>query len=328
MPTSRKASAAADRVVRRTLADGSVKEYRYPKGGKPKAARYAADSLDALLAAWRRSPEFLGKAKTTRAVYAVYLRELDGIGAIPIAALKRRDLLDLRDFIASQRGNGAATGFQRIASSLFAWAVDRGWMDHNPLARAKALPGGHLTAWGEGDAAAALAGLDEPYRRVAVLGMHTGQRRGDLIAMTWGQYDGATIRLRQGKTGAALVIPCHPDLRAELDRWREARDAAVILTSPHGRPWTAPHLTREMTKRLRALGLPDITVHGLRKLAATRLADAGCSAHEIAAITGHRTLSMVQLYTQSADQQRLAESAVERLENARLRKMKKAAIKD
>ncbi|NDG85207.1 MAG: hypothetical protein EBX52_09260, partial [Proteobacteria bacterium] len=37
------------------------------------------------------------------------------------------------------------------------------------------------------------------------------------------------------------------------------------------------------TRDLKALGLPGINVHGLRKLAATRLAEAGCSPHEIAA---------------------------------------------
>jgi integrase len=146
--------------------------------------------------------------------------------------------------------------------------------------------------------------------------------------MTWGQYDGAAIRLRQQKTGAVLILPVHPELRAHIEQWREGRSAAVILTSPQGRPWTAPHLTREMTKRLRALGLADITVHGIRKLAATRLADAGCSLHEIAAVTGHRTLAMLQLYTASADQARLAVSAVERLETARLQRAQKRAVKD
>jgi hypothetical protein len=43
------------------------------------------------------------------------------------------------------------------------------------------------------------------------------------------------------------------------------------------------------------------------------LADAGCSMHEIAAITGHDSLSMVQLYTRSADQERLASAAIIRL---------------
>lgn len=329
MPTSKRPSPSADKVVRRKLADGTVKEYRYPKAGKgPRPARYAPDSLDAMLAAWRRSPEFAAKAKATRAAYAIYLRELDAFGGIRIADLRRRDLLDLRDAIAATRGKGAATGFQRTASALFSWALDRDWLQSNPLARAKYLAGGHLAAWSESDAAHALKALDEPYRRVAMLGMHIGQRRGDLIALTWGQWDGPTIRLRQQKTGAQMIIPVHPDLQAELARWRADRTAAVILTSPQGRPWTPEHLSREMTKRLRAIGLPNITVHGLRKLAATRLADAGCSPHEIAAITGHRSLSMVELYTRSANQERLAEAAVERLENARQRKIGKRLLWD
>jgi len=57
----------------------------------------------------------------------------------------------------------------------------------------------------------------------------------------------------------------------------------------------------------------DLNVHGLRKLAAAELADAGCSVHEIASITGHKSLSMVQLYTRSADQERLASAAIVRL---------------
>ena len=39
---------------------------------------------------------------------------------------------------------------------------------------------------------------------------------------------------------------------------------------------------------------------------ATRLADAGCTAHEIAAISGHKTLKEVVRYTKGADQARLA----------------------
>ena len=52
--------------------------------------------------------------------------------------------------------------------------------------------------------------------------------------------------------------------------------------------------------------------HGLRKAAARRLAEAGCSASEIAAITGHRTLAEVERYTRAADQERLARQAMQR----------------
>jgi integrase len=53
-------------------------------------------------------------------------------------------------------------------------------------------------------------------------------------------------------------------------------------------------------------------VHGLRKAASRRLAEAGCTPHEIAAITGHRTLKEVERYTREVNQARLARQAMER----------------
>jgi integrase len=67
-----------------------------------------------------------------------------------------------------------------------------------------------------------------------------------------------------------------------------------------------------------------LNVHGLRKLAAATLAECGCSANEIAAITGHDTLGMVTLYTASAEQERLAESAVRRLDSRSVKVYKAA----
>jgi len=42
------------------------------------------------------------------------------------------------------------------------------------------------------------------------------------------------------------------------------------------------------------------------------LAEAGCSDHEIAAITGHRDLAMVQLYTRAVRNYRLPKTAFEK----------------
>ena len=59
-------------------------------------------------------------------------------------------------------------------------------------------------------------------------------------------------------------------------------------------------------------GLRHCSAHGLRKAAARRLAEAGCTAHEIAAITGHASLNEVQRYTRAVDQQKLAAAAMEK----------------
>jgi hypothetical protein len=47
--------------------------------------------------------------------------------------------------------------------------------------------------------------------------------------------------------------------------------------------------------------------------ACRRLAEAGCSANVIAAISGHRTLKEVARYTSAADQEKLADTAIRAL---------------
>jgi integrase len=167
--------------------------------------------------------------------------------------------------------------------------------------------------------------LSEPLRRAVVLARYTGQRRGDLCAMRWSQYDGRVIRLVQGKTGKALVVPVADNLRAELDDWRSGTVAPHperhILLTEQGVPWRGKYLSELLGETVAAVNpkFRGLNVHGLRKLAAASFAECGCSASEIAAITGHNTLAMVGLYTASAEQERLATAAVRRLERGRRR---------
>jgi integrase len=315
MPWQKKSKKKAARVVRYTLKDGTQVERTYAPY-TPKPQPRPRDTLTALIDAYKDSPEFRGMAQSTKTTYSIYLRPLDIVGQVAPGEVKRRNILTTRDVIASERGNAAANYFVTVARQLFNWAIDREWVEINPAAKIKKLETGHLTAWTQEQANTALAGLPEHLRRVVVLGMHTGQRRGDLCSMTWAAYDGERIRLRQQKTGAVLVLPVHPDLKAELDAWKPTATAMTMLTNADGRPWLPNNLSYHMPAALARLGLPDdLNVHGLRKLAAANLADAGCSTKQIMAVTGHRTLAMVELYTRSADQEALASAAIYRLRN-------------
>jgi integrase len=64
------------------------------------------------------------------------------------------------------------------------------------------------------------------------------------------------------------------------------------------------------------MGADGYSIHGLRKNAAVALADAGCSTMEIAAITGHKTLTMVEHYSKKRDQQIHARSAIGKWEQS------------
>ena len=53
--------------------------------------------------------------------------------------------------------------------------------------------------------------------------------------------------------------------------------------------------------------------HGLRKAACRQLAHAGCTAPVIMAISGHSTLSQVQVYIDEVEQERMAQAAMDKL---------------
>lgn len=311
---SRKSSRKADRVVRRTLADGTVKEYFYGPYRRKRTVR-RGDTLGDLIAAWQQSPEWAALAPSTQAGYVTYTIPLLGMEKVAAARVTRRELTEHRNAIAKVRGPGAATGFVRAASALFGWGVENGWLEHSPMFRVKRLKGGELPAWSAAEADLAIRHLPEHLRRPVVLALFSGQRRSDLIRLPWNAYDGKSIRLKQQKTGAALVIPAHPALRAELVAWRADAASTLILTNKSGRPWLGSNLSNQLKDALRRIpGFPERrNIHGLRKLAAANLAEAGCTLNEIAAITGHQSLGMLRLYTASADQERLANSAIVRL---------------
>jgi integrase len=67
------------------------------------------------------------------------------------------------------------------------------------------------------------------------------------------------------------------------------------------------------------------TFHGLRKAACRRLAEAGCTVHEIAAISGHASLAEIERYTRAADQERLARMAMDKTAAAKEQPRKRAS---
>lgn len=87
----------------------------------------------------------------------------------------------------------------------------------------------------------------------------------------------------------------------------------TFLTTAYGKPFTGAGFGNAFRDWCDAAGLKDRSAHGLRKFAARRLAEAGCTTKQMAAITGHKTLSEVERYTASADQERMAREAISRL---------------
>ena len=272
----------------------------------------APGTVAALIADFKRSPEFQRLAPATRAQYGIDLGRLAIIGRGRLGDLKRMHILNLRDDLADRPRT--ADHFVQVARRLLSWAVDRGYMDANPLLRVSMInvPEAHLV-WSDEECrrfedSAPREALLTPY----MLGLYTGQRRGDVLQMARNRYDGAAIEVVQGKTGAALWIPSHERLKAYLGTL--PTDRLLFCVTATGVAWDPSTFSHEFTKHLDKIGLDHLCFHGLRHTAATALADAGCSDRDIAAITGHKTPSMVRRYTARADQRRRASAAILKLQ--------------
>ena len=61
-----------------------------------------------------------------------------------------------------------------------------------------------------------------------------------------------------------------------------------------------------------AVGLPDCSSHGLRKACARRLIEAGATAHEMMAVTGHKTIAEAQRYAETFDRSGAADRAMQK----------------
>lgn len=239
------------------------------------------------------------------------------------------DLMAARSFSLPMRRHwwgatpDAANRILKIIRRVMSYAVDIGWRDDNPGSGVKARrhkSDGYAT-WSEEHIAKFRAHWHSGTReRLALeLLLNTGQRRSDMVRLGWQHVSKGCIHLKQSKTGAAVSPPILPELLKELELLR--RDRLTFLLTSYGNAFTAAGFGNWFRGVIDASGLPsELSAHGLRKACARRLAEAGCLPHEIASITGHKSLREVELYCREADKARLAKQATDKVVTAFSRK--------
>lgn len=275
-------------------------------------------SLDWAIEKFLASPLYNKRAETTKRNYRRVLDCLrQGWGAGFLRDLQPRHVRTIRNEIAKRSTTDADIGMSLI-SAPWEFATEQLGieLDADPTHGIKRV---HKVAhehepWPSELIERFLREARPSLRWAVKLALYTGQRRSDLVKMKWSQYDGEFIEVRQQKTGALLSIPCHKALRTELESMPRVAD--TILVGERGAPLTGSSLSVMVRRQLREMGVNGYAIHGLRKNAAVELANAGCDAFEIAAITGHRTVGMVQHYAKRHDQRRRARSAMDKWERS------------
>jgi integrase/recombinase XerD len=98
-------------------------------------------------------------------------------------------------------------------------------------------------------------------------------------------------------------IPIHPTLRTIIDAAPSGH--LTFLITEFGKPFAVAGFGSWFREQCDVANLRHCSFHGLRKAASVRLAEAGCTPHQIAAITGPASLKEIVRYTQTADRKRL-----------------------
>jgi integrase len=227
---------------------------------------------------------------------------------------KRIALLDQRALAAilAKKSRFAARNWLKTIRGLIKYTVATGLRRDDPTVGIKLLSiksDGHYT-WGDDEIQkfenrhplGTRAGL-----ALALL-LDTGQRRGDVVRMGRQHVREGVLSLRQQKTGAQIDIPVLPHLQTALDAM-PVTDQLAFLTTEAGKSFTAAGFGGWFRERCDEAGLHHCTAHGLRKAAATRLADAGATEHQLMAWFGWTSIREAERYTKKANRKRLAESA-------------------
>ncbi len=149
----------------------------------------------------------------------------------------------------------------------------------------------------------------DPFVRLCVEVLaRTGMRKGEFLDLKIGavvQIGSAFwLRVPVGKLHNDRYIPLHPQLKILLDEWLSDRPSCLrseFLFTERGRRISASRVDRAVTKAATTAGIGHVSPHQLRHTLATQAINRGMSLEAIAALLGHRSMTMTLVYARIAD---------------------------
>jgi integrase len=285
---------------------------------RPQIGKAAPGTIAAAITAYYQHNSFTGLAPGTRQMRRAILerfREQDGskrIAALPPQVVAK---------IIGARKPFAARNWLKTLRGLMQFAIAIGLRSDGPTAglkMAKAPTGGGFHSWTEAEIAQyeARHPIGTRARLAMALLLYTAARRGDIVRLGPQHVRQEVLSYRQQKTGRELDIPLHHELAAILKASPSGH--LSFLATAAGQSFSAAGFGNLFRQWCNEANLSHCTAHGLRKAQSRRLAEAGCTAPQIASITGHKTLSEVQRYIEAAEQTTLARAAMKTVSRTRI----------
>ena len=245
-----------------------------PQAGSIGSDRILPGSFDAVAIAYYRSPEFHALADGTQTGRRRIIERLRGLfGKLPVSRLERKNIKDLMAINADKPM--AANNLLNALRTVLNCAVDLEMVSTNVAIGIKKYKqkGDGFHCWNNAEVEQFRAAypIGSKPRLALELLLGTGQRRSDVVRFGWQHVEHDVIVLRQKKTGKTLRIPILPELAEALAS--VPRGTLTFLLDDRGRSFDAHAFGNWFSRRCGEAGLKGCAAHGLRKTAATRLAN-------------------------------------------------------
>ncbi|OHT22178.1 tyrosine-type recombinase/integrase [Edaphosphingomonas haloaromaticamans] len=291
------------------------------------ASRIIAGSVADVISRYYSDNAFLDLKPATQTVYrGVLERFRANFGKDPMRRFDAERIARLMN--AMRHKPHAAARLRKLLTQLFIIArrakiVPQGFDPVKDTKPPRAVSDGYHR-WSEDELAAfeAKHALGTKPRLAFALLLYGAQRSGDVRLMTHETIEGGRIRLDQSKTSNAVDVLVVEPLQEALDAGPLGE--ATLLESNRGEPFTPKGFYNLMKRACIQAGLSHCSPHGLRKSAARRCREAGCTPDEGMAITGHKTLKEYLRYAGDSDRGVRADAGMAKVMANRDRKLAKA----
>ena len=242
---------------------------------------------------------FLATVVRNRSVSKMYAQSMD----TPLAQVAYN--------IWAERGVSFANHTHAVASKLYNFGIQLGYMDLNPFSKvSKRSAKPRKVVWTREHINLF---LDTAYSRfkwrsvglIVQMAYEWCQRLGDMSNLTWDMYDTETrvLYLEQSKRRAKVELPTTDELHEMLMQQKNDVDFQPyvaprcmerrIISKPYDK-YSLSYVAREIIK---AAGLPDeLQIMDMRRTGTMEMVEAGVSLPQIMSITGHANPQSVKPY--------------------------------
>jgi integrase len=287
---------------------------------EPGKGKIKPGSVADLITLYYQTAAFTRLSDATRQTYRGILERFRGeYSELPIARFEEQHIMAILDKKAATPA--AANNLRRMLRAIMKLAKQRKMIAVNPMIEIEPIRYKVKGFKDWSDEEIALFANQYPIgtrERLALeLLLCAAPRRSDVVRLKRTNVLDGRLIYRQRKTDAEINIPLLPQLEDAIAAMPMRNGQELFLETQYGEAFTETGFYNWFTDKARKAGVPKgRSPHGLRKACCRRLAEAGCSPHEIMSVSGHVALKEVERYTRAANRARLANSAIATLQMA------------